>query len=150
MIVLSVGMPRAGSGWHYNLIHDLMRTRGCAEATEIRHRFHLENVLTEVNCNIGVLSARRLALVSIPALLGQLICHQGPLPAHDALSHAAFAESDSSNLHLPRSSRCHAICHELSASEPFARAGRMPFHIWRTLPLPWSSWMCTCVYGMSG
>jgi O-antigen ligase len=22
MIVLSVGMPRAGSGWHYNLIHD--------------------------------------------------------------------------------------------------------------------------------
>ena len=24
MIILSVGMPRAGSGWHYNLIHDLM------------------------------------------------------------------------------------------------------------------------------
>jgi hypothetical protein len=63
-------MPRAGSGWHYNLIHDLMRTRGSVEATEIRSRFHLENVLTEVNCNIGVLSARRLALVSIPALLG--------------------------------------------------------------------------------
>ncbi|HET6846587.1 MAG TPA: sulfotransferase domain-containing protein [Anaerolineales bacterium] len=70
MIVLSVGMPRAGSGWHYNLIHDLMQTRGCAEATEIRTRFHLERVLTEVNCNIGVLSPRRLALVSIPALLG--------------------------------------------------------------------------------
>jgi hypothetical protein len=63
-------MPRAGSGWHYNLIHDLMKTRGTAEATDIRSRFHLENVLTEVNCNIGVLSARRLALVSIPALLG--------------------------------------------------------------------------------
>ena len=70
MIVLSVGMPRAGSGWHYNLIHDLMRTRGCVEATEVRRRFHLENVLTEVNCNIGVLSARRLALVAFPALLG--------------------------------------------------------------------------------
>ncbi len=70
MIVLSVGMPRAGSGWHYNLIHDLMQTRGWIEATEIRRRFHLGNVLTEVNCNIGVLSARRLALVYIPSLVG--------------------------------------------------------------------------------
>ena len=55
MIVLSVGMPRAGSGWHYNLIHDLMRTTNCAEAADIRTRFHLEHILTEVNCNIGVL-----------------------------------------------------------------------------------------------
>lgn len=70
MIVVSVGMPRAGSGWQYNLIHDLMQTRGWVEATDIRRRFHLENVLTEVNCNIGVLSARRLALVSVPGLLG--------------------------------------------------------------------------------
>jgi hypothetical protein len=70
MIFLSVGMPRAGSGWHYNLIHDLMKTSGCVEATEIRARFHLGSVLTEVNCNIGVLSARRLGLVTIPALLG--------------------------------------------------------------------------------
>ncbi|MGE5463323.1 MAG: sulfotransferase domain-containing protein [Syntrophothermus sp.] len=70
MIVLSVGMPRAGSGWHYNLIHDLMATTGCAEAREIRERYHLQGILTEVNCNIGVLSARRLAMVSVPALMG--------------------------------------------------------------------------------
>jgi hypothetical protein len=70
MIVLSVGMPRAGSGWHYNLIHDLMHAKGCAEATEIRTRFRLQGVLSEVNCNIGVLSARRLAMVALPALLG--------------------------------------------------------------------------------
>jgi len=70
MIVLSVGMPRAGSGWHYNLIHDLMRTTNCAEAADIRTRFHLESVLTEVNCNIGALSARRLAMVAVPAVLG--------------------------------------------------------------------------------
>lgn len=70
MIVLSVGMPRAGSGWHYNLIHDLMKVRGAVEATDIRRQFRLESVLTEVNCNIGVLSARRLALVGIPAVLG--------------------------------------------------------------------------------
>jgi len=70
MIVLSVGMPRAGSGWHYNLIHDLMRARGSADAADIRKRFGLQGILSEVNCNIGVLSARRLAVVAVPALLG--------------------------------------------------------------------------------
>jgi len=70
MIVLSVGMPRAGSGWHYNLVHDLMKTTGCADARQIREKYHLQNILTEVNCNIGVLSARRLAMVTVPALMG--------------------------------------------------------------------------------
>ena len=81
MIVLCVGMPRAGSGWHYNLIHDLMQTTGCADARDIRARYHLESVLTEVNCNIGVLSPRRLAMVSVPALLGNTFvikAHSGP------------------------------------------------------------------------
>ena len=70
MIFLSVGMPRAGSGWHYNLIHDLVKTTGCEDARDIRERFHLQSILTEVNCNIGVLSLRRLGMVMIPALLG--------------------------------------------------------------------------------
>jgi hypothetical protein len=89
MIVLSVGMPRAGSGWHYNLIHDLMQVTGCADARDIRARFHLENILTEVNCNIGVLSTRRLALVAIPALLGNTFvikAHAGPTSASRLLS----------------------------------------------------------------
>ncbi len=84
MIVLSVGMPRAGSGWHYNLIHDLMRTTGCADARAIREKYHLQKILTEVNCNIGVLSARRLGLVTIPALLGNTFvikAHAGPTNA---------------------------------------------------------------------
>ncbi len=70
MIVLSVGMPRAGSGWHYNLIHDLMKTTGCADARDIREKYSLQKILTEVNCNIGVLSARRLGMVTVPALMG--------------------------------------------------------------------------------
>jgi sulfotransferase family protein len=84
MIVLSVGMPRAGSGWHYNLIHDLMKTTGCADAHDIRQRYALQNILTEVNCNIGVLSARRLALVTLPALMGNTFvikAHAGPTSA---------------------------------------------------------------------
>lgn len=81
MIVLSVGMPRAGSGWHYNLVNELMLTTGCQKASEIREKYHLQNILTEVNCNIGVLSLRRLLMVSIPALLGNTFvikAHAGP------------------------------------------------------------------------
>jgi hypothetical protein len=70
MIVLSVGMPRAGSGWHYNLINDLMKTSGAVDAGEIREKYGLQSILTEVNSNIGVLSARRLAMVALPALMG--------------------------------------------------------------------------------
>lgn len=83
MIVLSVGMPRAGSGWHFNLIHDLMKTTGCADARDIREKFRLQKILTEVNCNIGVLSARRLGMVAIPALMGNTFvikAHAGPTP----------------------------------------------------------------------
>ncbi len=81
MIVLSVGMPRAGSGWHYNLIHDLMKTSGYTDAHDIRERYGLQNILTEVNCNIGVLSARRLGMVMVPAVLGKTFvikAHSGP------------------------------------------------------------------------
>ncbi|HXF86579.1 MAG TPA: sulfotransferase domain-containing protein [Anaerolineales bacterium] len=84
MIILSVGMPRAGSGWHYNLIHDLMQTTGCADARDIREKYHLQSILTEVNCNIGVLSVRRLAMVSLPALMGNTFvikAHAGPTVA---------------------------------------------------------------------
>jgi len=89
MIVLSVGMPRAGSGWHYNLIHDLMKTAGATDAREIREKYGLKNIVTEVNCNIGVLSPRRLAMVGVPALLGKTFvikAHAGPTTASRLLS----------------------------------------------------------------
>jgi hypothetical protein len=89
MIVLSVGMPRAGSGWHYNLIHDLMETAGAVDARDIRRKFGLQKILTEVNCNIGVLSWRRLTLVTLPALLGNTFvikAHAGPTSASHLLS----------------------------------------------------------------
>ncbi|HVF24838.1 MAG TPA: sulfotransferase domain-containing protein [Anaerolineales bacterium] len=81
MIILSVGMPRAGSGWHYNLIHDLMKTTGATDAGVIREKYRLQGILTEVNSNIGVLSARRLGMVTLPALLGNTFvikAHAGP------------------------------------------------------------------------
>ncbi len=85
MIVLSVGMPRAGSGWHYNLIHDLMKTTdSVVDARDIRVKYRLQGILTEVNCNIGVLSFRRLGMVAVPALLGNsfvIKAHSAPTPA---------------------------------------------------------------------
>ncbi|MCX6057209.1 MAG: sulfotransferase domain-containing protein [Chloroflexi bacterium] len=88
MIVLSVGMPRAGSGWHYNLIHDLMKTTGCADARDIRERYRLQNILTEVNCNIGVLSARRLGMVALPGLINTFVikAHAAPTNTSRLLS----------------------------------------------------------------
>ena len=83
MIVLSVGMPRAGSGWYYNLTNDLMLTSGCQDARQIRQRYHLQSILTEVNCNIGALTPRRLLAVMVPSVLGNTFVikvHAGPSP----------------------------------------------------------------------
>jgi hypothetical protein len=32
VIILSVGMPRAGSGWYYNLTNELMLAHGAQDA----------------------------------------------------------------------------------------------------------------------
>ncbi len=83
MIILSIGMPRAGSGWYYNLTNDLMLAEGAQDAHEIRKRYHLQSILTEVNCNIGALTPRRLIAVLAPSLLGNTFVikvHAGPTP----------------------------------------------------------------------
>ena len=83
MIILSVGMPRAGSGWYYNLTNDLMLANGAQDARLIRQRYHLHSILTKVNCNIGALTARRLLGVLLPSLMGNTFvikAHSGPTP----------------------------------------------------------------------
>ena len=83
MLVLSVGMPRAGSGWHYNLVHDLVVAGGGRDSREIRRTYLLFPVLTEVNCNIGALTSKRLLPVLLPSLLGNTFtvkAHAGPTP----------------------------------------------------------------------
>lgn len=88
MMILSIGMPRAGSGWYYNLTNDLMLANGARDARQIRRRFHLESILTEVNCNIGALTPRRLLAALIPALFGNtyvIKAHAAPTPLALAL-----------------------------------------------------------------
>jgi len=82
-LILSVGMPRAGSGWYYNLIHDLVVASGGRDARLIRRRYFLQPILTEVNCNIGAFTTKRLLPVMIPATLGNLYvvkAHAGVSP----------------------------------------------------------------------
>lgn len=81
MIILSVGMPRAGSGWYYNLTNDLVIAGGYEDGRVIRRQYHLHRVLTEVNCNIGALTTKRLIPVLLPSLLGNTFvikAHAGP------------------------------------------------------------------------
>ena len=88
MIIPSIGMPRAGSGWYYNLTNDLMLSSGAQDARQIRQRYHLQNVLTEVNCNIGALTPRRVLAALVPSLLGNTFvikAHAGPTPIAQAL-----------------------------------------------------------------
>jgi len=93
MIILSVGMPRAGSGWYYNLTHDLVVACGGQEARQIRQRYHLQRILTQVNCNIGALTPPRLLAVLLPSLLGNTFvikAHAAPTPMARALIHRGW------------------------------------------------------------
>jgi hypothetical protein len=83
MLTFSIGMPRAGSGWYYNLTHDLVTATGGQDARQIRRRYHLSRVLTEVNCNIGAFTTPRLLAVMVPALMGNSFvvkAHAAPSP----------------------------------------------------------------------
>jgi len=80
-LIVAIGMPRAGSGWHYNLVHDLVVAAGGHDARVIRRRYLLKRILTEVNCNIGAFTPNRLLPVMVPPLFNQsyvIKAHAGP------------------------------------------------------------------------
>lgn len=67
-MILSVGMPRAGTGWYYNITQDLIEANGGMDARKIRVKYGLKYFLTEVNCNLGTLSFYRILPVLYPLL----------------------------------------------------------------------------------
>jgi hypothetical protein len=80
-LIISAGMPRAGSGWYYNLIHDLVVLNGGQDARQIRKTYHLESFLSEVNCNISTLRFHKIVPVFVPAIIGNqfvIKTHAGP------------------------------------------------------------------------
>jgi len=96
MLTISIGMPRAGSGWYFNLTHDLVTASGGQDARQIRSRYHLGRVLTEVNCNMGALTPPRLLAVMLPALLGNTFvvkAHAAPTPMALSLIRRGWARA---------------------------------------------------------
>jgi hypothetical protein len=67
-LILSVGMPRAGTGWFHNITQTMVIAAGGINAREVRDKYHLGKFLTEVNCNIGTISAYRILPVISPLL----------------------------------------------------------------------------------
>ena len=92
-MILSVGMPRAGTGWFHNITQTLVIAAGGIHAGEIRNKYHLNRFLTEVNCNIGTISAYRLLPVISPLLFEQqyvIKLHAGRKPLADRLISAGL------------------------------------------------------------
>ena len=84
MIVVSAGMPKAGSGWYFNLTNDLLIAAGHQDVRSVRDRFHLDAILKHHNCLIGRPILPRLALLGIPHLMSNTFVvktHSGPTPS---------------------------------------------------------------------
>jgi hypothetical protein len=84
MIVLSVGMQKAGSAWYFNITNDLLQAAGHEDIRDLRSRYHLQRLMTERNCNIGRPRLLKLLFVSYPHWFGNsyvVKTHEGPTPA---------------------------------------------------------------------
>lgn len=88
MIVLSVGMPKAGSGWYFNLTNDLLVAAGQSDVREVRQRFRLGRVLKYDNCNMDPPRPGKWLLLMAPVLAGHTFVvksHREPRGATRAL-----------------------------------------------------------------
>jgi len=70
MIVLSVGMYKAGTGWYFNLTNELLIAAGYRDVHGVRDQYRLHSVLERKNCTIRRPTLLNLGRVTIPHLLG--------------------------------------------------------------------------------
>jgi Sulfotransferase domain len=68
MLILSVGMPKSGSAWYYNLTNDLLVAGGCHDARMIRDRYNLHPILKYGTCNIQDPTDEKLQLLTSPPI----------------------------------------------------------------------------------
>ena len=93
MIVLSAGMPKSGTGWYFFLTNDLLVAAGFEDVNVVRDRFHLHSIMQFQNCYIGTPTVPKLALLSIPHLMGHRFpvkTHTNPLPSLQYLMRTSF------------------------------------------------------------
>lgn len=70
-IILSGGMPRAGSAWFYHLMREIWLASGGDDIRVIQKQYNLEKVLTEVNQNITQFTPFRTLKVLMPFIAGK-------------------------------------------------------------------------------
>lgn len=133
MIVISGGMPRAGTGWFYNLTNDLLVACGYQDARAVRDRYRLHKVLLYHNCNIGRFTPHQAARVLLPHLLGNRFVvktHHLPSPAMRWLTRLGVARPTYiyrdprdvvlSSIEMGRKLRARGLTHTFAQHETFA------------------------------
>jgi hypothetical protein len=70
MIVVSAGMQKAGSGWYFNMINDLLVAGGQQDVRAIREKYHLHPILKYHNCLLSRPVWPKLILLLVPHLFG--------------------------------------------------------------------------------
>jgi hypothetical protein len=70
-MILSAGMPRAGSAWFYHLTRDLWIAAGGDDIRKLQKTYHLETVITETNQNIDNFTLRKSLMILLPYLAGK-------------------------------------------------------------------------------
>jgi hypothetical protein len=96
MLYLAVGMPRAGSARHYRLIHDLVVSNGGKVSLDIRNKNKLnQHILTEVNCNIGIVNYKRVIPLLPYTIKDDVVIktHSGSTRFYDLISRLGLAKS---------------------------------------------------------
>lgn len=84
MIIISAGMEKAGTGWVFNMVNDLLVNSdqpGYMDVRLVRENFHLHSLLKHHNCNVGKLNLRKTIRLLVPHFLNTSFVvktHQGP------------------------------------------------------------------------
>ena len=68
MLVLSVGMPKSGSAWYFNLTNDLLIASGFQDVRAVREEFQLHSILKYNTCNVQDLTQEKLAVLTSPPI----------------------------------------------------------------------------------
>lgn len=67
-MILSVGFPKSGSAWYYNLTNDLLVAGGGHDARMVRDRYELHSIMKFGTCNIQSPTQEKLLRLTSPPL----------------------------------------------------------------------------------
>ncbi|RME59924.1 hypothetical protein D6779_03200 [Candidatus Parcubacteria bacterium] len=96
MIIISAGMQKAGTGWYFNMINDILVAAGHQNVRQIRERYRLHSILKYQNCNMGRLLFPKFALLMLPHISGHTFVvktHEAPTPTLRLLTKAKITKS---------------------------------------------------------